>query len=477
MNRLGVTAGVGIVPAGLATTAAMQSPQARVDVRQFGATGDGQSDDSRAIQRALEADSGAIFFPRGSYLLKRSVQIDLQNRGCTSIAGDGTARILMAGTGPAFRFLGTHDKTADPAGVDDRVWERQRLPLVSGLEIRGLHEHSVGIQLEGTMQATLTALLLRRLRIGIHCLTRNRNLLIDHCHIYDNREMGIFFDHVNLHQSILSANHISYNPAAGVCLRDGEVRNFQLVGNDIEYNYRVDREGSADVLIDMSGGGTFREATIVGNTIQARPSPGGANLRMVGGEELKSGGMTAVTGNLIGSQNDNLHLVNCRGVSITGNSIYSAAARSLAVRRSSNITFSGNSIDWNPDHRGKRMVDGITIRDCDGVAVSGSIIENSFQGSKESGGTIEIDGSQHVSVNNCQVLDPRYRGIVVRDSQRCRVDGCTVVDRRPTREMLASIQVSGETTRDNALSNSTVTRGTLAIDSSTGTLRSGILET
>ena len=101
------------------------------------------------------------------------------------------------------------------------------------------------------MQATLTNLLIRRCKVGVHLVRRNRNLIIDHCHIYHNRQVGIDFDNVNLHQAIISDSHISYNPVAGIRLVGGEMRNFQIVGNDIEYNHDVKNEDSADILIDL----------------------------------------------------------------------------------------------------------------------------------------------------------------------------------------------------------------------------------
>ena len=87
------------------------------------------------------------------------------------------------------------------------------------------------------MQAVLTGLLIRRCRIGLELHRRNRNLIVSHCHVYHNLEVGILFDEVNLHQAIIADSHISYNPVAGIKITGGNTRNFQIVGNDIEYNH------------------------------------------------------------------------------------------------------------------------------------------------------------------------------------------------------------------------------------------------
>ena len=72
-----------------------------------------------------------------------------------------------------------------------------------------------------------------------------------------------------------------------------EVRNLHITGNDIEYNYDADARESTDVWIDGVGG-SVREGSIVSNTIQARVSPGGANIRFVGPADVNKVSMWTV---------------------------------------------------------------------------------------------------------------------------------------------------------------------------------------
>jgi len=453
-------------------SAALEAIVAR-SVKDYGAIGDGKTNDTAAIQAAVKAGAGLVYFPKGNYRITRTIVVDLNLLGKTSLVGTGGACVIMAGAGPAFHFLGTHNGPAAPDSVRAQGWEQERLPILTGVEIRGSHPEAIGLRLEKTMQATLTNLLIRRCKVGVHLVRRNRNLIIDHCHIYHNRQIGIDFDNVNLHQAIISDSHISYNPVAGIRLLGGEMRNFQIVGNDIEYNHDVKNEGSADILIDMRPkGSTFREGTIVGNTIQARPSPNGANIRFLGGKNLSAGGLLTITGNLIGSQTHNIHLVNCRGVTVSGNSIYSAAEHSLWLENCANVVAGNNTIDWNPDHKGKRLVDGILIKGCKGVTLSGMIIENSFQGSAEAGGAIDIRASEDVAIVNCQVLDFRFRGITLTDAVRCRVAGCSVIERRQAPMKGASIQVKGG--RDNLITDNIINRGGFSIADGTATVRGNL---
>src|SRR5207249_2392796 len=190
-------------------------------------------------------------------------------------------RVVMAGPGPAFRFVGTHTGSADPASFKPGVWETERMPTVDGLEIVGAHAEADGVEFVRVMQPTLSRVCIREVRHAIRLTERDRNLLIDACHIYNCRGVGVFLDRVNLHQAIVSASHISYCKGGGIKVVGSEIRNLQIVGNDIEYNYDLTAKESADVWIDSTAG-SVREGTIVGNTIQAKISAGGANVRLLG---------------------------------------------------------------------------------------------------------------------------------------------------------------------------------------------------
>ena len=133
------------------------------NVRDFGAAGNGQTDDTESIQHALADGGGQIEFPRGDYRLTQPIVVDLAKLGRTSINGSGgTAKIIMDGKGPAFFFAGSHDKSADPKGFKPEIWQRERMPLLSDIEITGNHPEADGIRLEGVMQPTLPSW--RRLR-------------------------------------------------------------------------------------------------------------------------------------------------------------------------------------------------------------------------------------------------------------------------------------------------------------------------
>ncbi len=430
--------------AGVFTGATPESTVVAADVREFGAVGDGEADDTESIERAIaENTDGQIEFPRGDFRITRTIEIDLEKYNRTSLSGrGGVGRVVMAGPGPAFRFVGTHTRSAAPSGFAPEVWQRQRSPQVSGLEIIGEHPEADGIEFIRVMQPSLHGVQIREVRHGVILSENNRNLLIDACHIYNCSGIGVFFDRVNLHQSIIQGSHISYCKRGGIKVLDGEIRNFQITGNDIEYNYDTEAEESADIWFDIRNG-TVAEGTIASNTIQARDSRGGANIRFIGAEQPTHPtpmGLWTISGNLIGNQEVNIHLVRCRGIAISGNHIYSGKQRSLVIESSEHIVIGQNSMDQS-HNTGRGFTNGITLRDCDGIVLSGLILDNSAAGDEQQGGAIEIFGSREVTISDCQILEPQVRGIWASESRNVRLSGNTIVERKQPGRMLAAIEI------------------------------------
>lgn len=407
----------------------------------FGAAGDGAHDDTAAIQRA--AESGPLRFGPGVYRISQPIVIDLATHGYSGVTGDaGAVQIIMEGPGPALHLIGDHGGTANPNSVQPGVWARQRFPVISGIEIVGRHPEAEGIRLERTMQCTITRVLIRKCLHGIRLVDRNRNFILSDSHLYENIETGLFLDHVNLHQINIIGNHISYSGRSGIHVLNGEVRNIQITGNDIEYNHRL--PDAADVLIDTRTG-TLREFTITGNTIQAVVSAGGANVRILGAEADASdqSGLGTITGNLIGSQTTNIDLQHTRGVTVAGNSIYSAAELSVHARDCRNLVVTGNSIDYNPGVQ-DRMRDGILLENCEDVMVSGNVLVDCRWGDPGRGGAVTIMNSRNITITGCIIPEPLLRGIHVLNSHNCRITNNIITDSE--QRMLEAVAVDEEST-------------------------------
>lgn len=405
------------------------------DVRKHGAAGDGTTDDTAALQKAIDSSAGLIALPPGTYRITKPIVIDLDEVGFTAIDGGGVARIVMAGEGPALKFIGTHGGTAQPSSVKDDVWAKQRMPGVSGLEIVGEHEKANGIEATGTMKLTIDRVLIRRCFHGIHLTTRNRNVLIADSHIYHNRGIGVFMDKVNLHQINITGSHVSYNDGGGIACVGGEVRNIQIAGCDIEANHAKDGPPTANVLIDSTGG-TNAEVAITGNTIQhTRNAPGSANIRvkgpttpLKGTDEIRDGHIT-ITGNVLSDVKVNIHLDHARGVAVTGNTMWTGEEYNLLVEHSRNVVIGANNLDRNPRYASEeaKATDAVLFRDCSDCTISGL----QLVGSRHTPAAVSLEKCDRFNLANLTILDCDGIGLSLKDVTRSRVSGCLIRDDRP----------------------------------------------
>jgi hypothetical protein len=427
--------------------ALLPSLLAAASVRDFGAVGDGLTDDTAAIRAAVAgAKDGLLTFPRGNYRITATIEIQLPERGFTSLNGqNGTGRVTMAGPGPAFRFVGTHTGSASPNTFKPQVWEKERMPQIEGLEIVGAHEEADGLEFIRCMQPTVHGVLIREVRHGIRITQRNRNVLISASHIYNNRGVGIYFDRVDLHQTIIQGNHISYNKRGGIRIDGGSIRNFHVTGNDIEYNYDLAATESADIWFDLRDG-SVAEGTIASNTIQAVVSPGGANIRFIGpGRPEQQGlmGLWSISGNLIGNQEVNIHLKHARGISIAGNHIYTGKKRNIVIEESRHIVLSGNSLDQSHNYRGGHT-NGITLRDSDGISIQGLVLDRAGGGDAKAGGAIEVLNCRETLLTGLQVFEPQVRGLYVAGSRNTTITNSQVLERTAAGTMLSAIHVAND---------------------------------
>lgn len=443
------------------------------DILSLGASGDGQADDTAIIQKAIDRGLGEIRFPAGTYRLTKTITIELDKVGFTALVGHGTARIVMAGPGPAFRFVGTHRGTADPKSFKENVWQKQRSPLVDGLEIVGTHEEADGIEATGTMQLTITRLVVRQTRHAIHLVQRNRNVLISDCHLYENRGIGVFYDDVDLHQSNITGSHISYNAGGGVVSRRGNVRNIHITGCDIEANQGRNAPPTANVLIDCrdSQYGTG-EVAITGCTIQHGSSPAGsANIRIIGRsnptarQALVREGNVTITGNVLSDVKVNVHLQDCRGVTLTGNTFWMGYTHNLLAEDCTNLVVGPNNFDRNPRYdygTTQEANNAVVFRGCADCNLNGLHITSVW---REPAGLV-LENCRRLNVLGCTILDCDGTGLLLRNVSDSRIANCLIRDDRPDHKPGKSLLVRGG--KGNVIVNNTLADG---LDVEEGTAR------
>ncbi|OYW75104.1 MAG: hypothetical protein B7Z37_14890 [Verrucomicrobia bacterium 12-59-8] len=391
--------------------------------------GDGKTDDTAAIQHLFDT-RGSVKLPKGMYLITQTLKIDLAKTGYAALSGDGTARLVMAGPGPALLFIGTHEGSAAPETFKPEIWENQRTPMVEGIEIVGAHGEADGIEATGTMQITLSRVVIRECRHAVHLTTRNRNVLITACHFYHNTGIGVFYDNVNLHQSNIVGSHISYNGAGGVVSVGGNVRNLHIGTCDIEGNHAKDGPPSANVMLD-SRGGSIGEVAITGCTLQhTHKSPDSANIRIIGsgtdasllrraGREHTREGNVTITANVFSDVQVNVEVQHSRGVTITGNTFWEGF-----------IVVTGNNFDRNPRYlvngNDNAEKNGIVLLRCEDSILSNNVIS----GVRKQRAAVDIEACNRLQLCHNSVLDSDGIGLRLEQVTNSMVVGNIIRDDR-----------------------------------------------
>lgn len=409
--------------------------------REWSAVGDGQADDTAALQKLIDSGVGAVRLPKGVYRITQPLVIDLDKLGHTSLHGDGVATLHKEGAGPAVRVVGTHFKSADPGGFEDRVWLRQRMPLIDGIGITSGHPEADGIEAIGTMQLTISRVHIRGCRHGINLLQNNRNVIIADCHIYENHGVGVYYNDVNLHQSNITGSHISYNGGGGVVSRAGNVRNIHIAGCDLESNMSESNSPTANVLIDCRGSryGTA-EVAITGCTIQHNHvATDSANVRIIGASQPRDDqtpvreGHVTITGNVFSDVQVNVHLRDCRGVTMTGNTFWMGYQHDLLLEQCSNLVIGSNNLDRNPRYSygdTSNANNSIVIRDCEDSTITGLHVN----GVRRDPAAVTIQRCRRMNISSLTILDCDHVGLLLEDVSDSRVTNLLIRDDRPDHE-------------------------------------------
>ena len=393
--------------------------------------------DVAALREAVAA-GGSVTIPAGEYRLTQPLILDLAASGRTSLSGGGAARLVMAGPGPAVRIVGTHDGTASPASVRPDVWANESTPMLDGLEIVGDHPEADGVEAAGTMQLTLSRVVVRKCRHGVRLTGRARNVALAACHLYENRGVGLFLDGVNLHQINVTGCHVSYNAAGGIVARGSELRNLHVTGCDIEGNMpssAADRDlpedgadeddardpaadGPANVDLDGTGP-ALGEVAIVGCTIQhSHGTPGSANVRIRGrGPELawtdeRRHGHVVIADNVLSDVRVNLDLRGVRGAAITGNTVWKGYDADVRLTDCAAVTLTGNVFDRAPTYHygdGKTAKRGVLLERCDGCSLTG----NQFRGTVTGAAAVTLRDSRRLVVTGNAILDYGDAGLLL----------------------------------------------------------------
>jgi parallel beta-helix repeat protein len=318
-------------------------------------------DSTDKLQALIDSQNGVVVLTEKFYRINRPLILELGKHGATSITSTSGSTLIMTGPGPAISVRGNHTGTASPKSFSPKTWN-ERMPTFSGFEILGAHPEADGINLQQTVGAVVERMSIRWCHHGIHLTTRNRNVIVANCHLYENSGVGLYLDDVNLHQINVSNSHISYNREGGVVVRDGNVRNLHVTGCDIEGNMPADttETKAANVWIDVSNSEqdaskSIAEIAITGNTIQHSANygakdektiaPGGANIRLSGKAIYPINSVT-ISGNVLSDTSTLVDIRYSHDVTVTGNTFFAPMPNNLTVEHSQRVVVNSNT--FNP---------------------------------------------------------------------------------------------------------------------------------
>jgi hypothetical protein len=242
--------------------------------------------------------------------------------------------------------------------------------------------------------------------------------------------------------------------------RGGNVRNVHISGCDIESNMSESTLPTANIFIDCRGSqyGTA-EVAITGCTIQHNSDgPDSCNIRILGHSdqaqtsEPAHEGNVAITGNVLSDVQTNIWLEACRGVTITGNTLWMGFEHNLLIDNCSHVVMGSNNFDRNPrydygrSNEAKNRLVFRRSRDCTVMGLHVSRVSNEP--------AVWLQDCDRFNVSGMTILDCEI-GLKLENVTRSLFTACLIRDDReqPGRSRPVVIEGGSDNRFDSSFSN------------------------
>jgi parallel beta-helix repeat protein len=361
---------VGSIQTGTGATARTVQAKLRdvVNVFDYGATGDGTTDDTTALQACYTANAGAVIDHGNgkTYIISATLNV-----GTGSILqGSSTIKAKNATAIAGAMLLGT---------------------AVSDVQVRNL-------KLNGNASGSDGA------HFGVFLTGGSRNV-VENIHVYDTIEAGILLEGESgskvLNNQVITCGRVAGTSNHGICvwaITATPLQNIVIAGNTVTTAFRK------GITTYSTGVGVVREVAIYGNTVSDCE---------LGGIYVGSSANTypqigiSITGNVCFDNYTNITLGQSTGGVVAGNTCRDDTARfGIEVIESAGFAVTGNYVTDSSQH-GILLSKGTTI--CTNGVVSGNSVTRSNTTSIGFGCGILLEGATNISVTGNSVTDDAAR--------------------------------------------------------------------
>lgn len=259
------------------------------NVRDFGARGDGTTDDTASIQAAIDAcdaaGGGVVYVPPGVY---RVNGLTIAADPAPSGFPDRVCRVSIKGAGPGASVLKSNGSGTVLARSDNQFF--RWWGTIEGLEIDGSDTAAVGIDIDLAARFQIADLHVHNCATGIRLKGANagvlRHCFVDYCttgvlattgtggepNAIELRDCGILWctswgldwnrgTVVGLHNSVFENNGTTGNASTGAVRLSNMANNGERVVGSATRCYWERNRGGGDLVL-ASGGGTGRSFSV-----------------------------------------------------------------------------------------------------------------------------------------------------------------------------------------------------------------------
>lgn len=241
----------------------------------FGAKGDGVADDTKAIQKAIDAATGLagggiVFLPAGTYELTETLvlksHVELQGQGSLTVLAPAYA----AGNSAAI----TNELTVGNENISLRSFRLTRAGanVQHGILLNGITNLDIeGLEIVGSPSVTSGALAISGILPGAEPVRKvSKNVRIRGCFFQDCNNFGVQVSWVTNCTIVGNLFDNCYREAIGVEPEAGcTVQNVTISGNVVTTGaYPGGGSETGAIILTGNSGGTIIGATVIGNTVE-----------------------------------------------------------------------------------------------------------------------------------------------------------------------------------------------------------------